>query len=190
MLGYAAIPAIWRDPLKAIEDKPFPYTAMSLNKVYETSLSQALEMVRANGGGVEGESVRLPVEPIRPVKFETSFPGLYPVERRRVGLQLETTAELEFEGTGFVLTGGPSKMVGDRSDPYVYEIELRIDDRAPATITMPVDELVRRLEVAWAYDLGPGRHTLRLELRNPRPGESIRVDDLVVYGAKPAAPRF
>ncbi|MGZ5496919.1 MAG: ADP-ribosylglycohydrolase family protein, partial [Candidatus Aminicenantales bacterium] len=190
MLGYGGIPASWRDPLKAIEDKPFPYTSMSLNKVYETSLSQALEMLRANGGGVEGESVRLPVEPIRPVKFETSFPGLYPVERRRVGLQLETSAELEFEGTGFVLTGGPSKMVGDRSDPYVYEVELRVDDRAPAAIAMPVDELVRRLEIAWAYDLGPGRHTLRLELRNPRPGEFIRVDDLVVYGDKPAVPRF
>ena len=163
---------------------------MSLNKVYETSLAQALEMVRTNGGGVEGESVRLPVEPIRPVRFEASFPGLYPVERRRVGLQLETSAVIEFEGTGFVLTGGPSKMVSDRSDPYVYEIELRVDDRAPAAIAMPVDELVRRLEIAWAYDLKPGRHTLKLELRNPRPGESIRVDDLVVYSNKPVAPRF
>jgi hypothetical protein len=190
MLGYAAIPAGWREPLKAIEDRPFPYTAMSLNKVYETSLAQALEMVRTNGGGVEGESVRLPVEPIRPVRFEASFPGLYPVERRRVGLQLETSAVIEFEGTGFVLTGGPSKMVSDRSDPYVYEIELRVDDRAPAAIAMPVDELVRRLEIAWAYDLKPGRHTLKLELRNPRPGESIRVDDLVVYSNKPVAPRF
>ncbi|HMA54032.1 MAG TPA: ADP-ribosylglycohydrolase family protein, partial [Acidobacteriota bacterium] len=190
VLGYAGIPASWRDPLKAIEDKPFPYTTMSLNKVYETSLNQALEMVRANGGGVEGESVRLPAEPIRPVRFETSFPGLYPVERQRLGLRLETSAEVSFEGTGFVLTGGPSKMVGDRSDPWVYEIEIKIDDGAPAVVTMPVDELVRRLEVAWAYDLKPGRHTLRLELRNPRPGEFIRVDDLVVYGDKPAAPRF
>lgn len=190
LLGYAAIPASWRDPLRAIEDKPFPYTSMSLNKVYETSMSQALEVVRTNGGKVEGESVRLPAEPIRPVRYETSFPGIYPVERRRVGLQLETSAELEFEGTGFVLTGGPSKMVDDRSDPYVYEVELRIDDRAPATIAMPVDDLVRRLEVAWAYDLAPGRHTIRLALGNPRPGESVRLDDLIVYSDKPAAPRY
>jgi hypothetical protein len=190
VLGYAAIPASWRDPLRAIEDKSFPYTSMSLNKVYETSMSQALEMVRTNGGRVEGESVRLPSEPIRPVRYETSFPGIAPVERRRVGLQLETSAEVEFEGTGFVLTGGPSKMVDDRSDPYVYEIELRIDDRAPATIAMPVDDLVRRLEVAWAYDLAPGRHTVRLVLGNPRPGESVRLDDLIVYSDKPAAPRY
>ena len=185
MLGYGAIPAVWRDPVKAIEDRPFPYTSMSLAKVYETGLAQALEMVRANGGSVEGESVRLPVEAIRAVRLETSFPGCHPVERKRLGLKLETSAEIDFEGTGFVLTGGPSKMSDDRSDPYVYEVELRLDDRAPVVITMPVDELVRRLEVAWDFRLAAGRHTLRLRLLNPRPGEFIGLDDLIVYGDRP-----
>jgi hypothetical protein len=190
MLGYEAIPAMWRDPLKPIEDKPFPYTTMSLNKVYETGLAQALEMVRTNGGTVDGEAIRLPVDPIRPVRLETSFPGCFPVERRRLGSALETTAEIGFEGTGYVLTGGPSKMVGDRSDPYVYEVELRLDGRAPVVIAMPVDELVRRLEIAWGYKLEAGPHTLRLALLNPRPGESIRLGDLIIYGDRPAAPRF
>jgi hypothetical protein len=81
-------------------------------------------------------------------------------------------------------------MSGDRSDPYVYEVELRLDDRAPAVITMPVDELVRRLEVAWDFRLAAGRHTLGLRLLNPRPGESIGLDDLIVYGDRPARPRF
>jgi len=189
MLGYEAIPGVWRDPLKAIEDRPFPYTAMSLAKVYETSLAQALETVRTNGGRVEGESVRLPVDPVRAVRLETSFPGCHPLERKRMGLKLETSAELDFEGTGFVLTGGPSKMSGDRSDPYVYEVELRLDDRAPVVITMPVDELVRRLEVAWDFRLAAGRHTLKLRLLNPRPGEFIGLDDMIVYGARPAARR-
>jgi hypothetical protein len=124
------------------------------------------------------------------VRLETSFPGCFPVERRRLGSALETTAEIGFEGTGFVLTGGPSKMVGDRSDPYVYEVELRLDGRAPVVIAMPVDELVRRLEVAWGYKLEAGPHTLRLALLNPRPGESIRLGDLIIYGDRPAAPRF
>ena len=189
MLGYEAIPGVWRDPLKAIEDRPFPYTAMSLAKVYETSLAQALETVRTNGGRVEGESVRLPFDPVRAVRLETSFPGCHPLERKRMGLKLETSAELDFEGTGFVLTGGPSKMSGDRSDPYVYEVELRLDDRAPVVITMPVDELVRRLEVAWDFRLAAGRHTLKLRLLNPRPGEFIGLDDMIVYGARPAARR-
>ncbi len=185
MLGYQAIPAVWREPLKAIEDRPFPYMTLSLNKLYETGLSQALEMVRTNGGTVEGETVRLPAQEIHQVAFETSFPGCYPVERRRLGLKLETSTEVEFEGTGFVLTGGPSKMVDDRSDPYVYEIELRVDDRAPVVIAMPVDELVRRLEIAWDFKLAAGRHRLGLKLLNPRSGEFIRVDDLIVYGDKP-----
>jgi hypothetical protein len=108
MLGYDRIPALWRDPLRAIEDRPFPFSSMSLNEVYETSLAQALEMVRTNGGTVEGETVRLPADPVRPVRLEKSFPGCHPIERRRLGARLETSAEIEFEGTGFVLTGGPS----------------------------------------------------------------------------------
>jgi hypothetical protein len=190
IMGYRAIPAVWRDPLKPIEDKPFPYTAMSLEKVYETGLAQALEMVRTNGGSLEGETVRLPADAIRPVRFEESFPGCHPVERRRIGQTLGSKAEIVFEGTGFVLTGGPSRMVGDRSDPYVYQVELGLDDRAPVTVDMPVDELVRRLEVAWGYGLDPGRHTLKLTLLNPRPGEGIRLEDLIVYRGQPAAPRF
>ncbi len=189
LLGYDRIPAKWREPLKAIEDKPFPYTTMSLKKVYETDLALALDVVKTNGGSLEGETVRIPADPVRPVRFEAGFPNCFPIERRRVGQSLETTATLAFEGTGFVLTGGPSKMVGDRSDPYVYEVEMRLDDREPAVIAMPVDELVRRLEIAWAYELAPGRHTIRLDLRNPRPGESIQLGDLIVYSDKqPARP--
>jgi hypothetical protein len=189
-LGYARIPASWRDPLRPIEDRPFPYTAMSLNDVYATSLAQALETVRVNGGAVDGGTVRVPAETIIPVRLETSFPNCYPLERRRLGLRLESSAEIGFEGTGYVLTGGPSKMVGDRSDPYVYEVALRLDDREPEIIALPVDGLIRRLEVGWAYGLAPGRHTLKLTLRNPRPGEWIRLSDLITYSERPAAPRY
>jgi hypothetical protein len=188
VLGYDAIPASWRDPVKPIEDRPFPYTTMSLSKVYATGFDQALEMVRTNGGSVDGETVRLPVQPIRAVPLEVSFPGCYPVERKRLGVRLETTAELGFDGTGYVLTGGPSHMVAHGSDLPVYEIELVLDGRPPVVIAMPVDELVRRLEIAWGYRLERGRHTLKLKLLNPRPGEYIRIDDLIVYSDKPATP--
>ena len=55
---------------------------------------------------------------------------------------------------------------------------------------MPVDDLVRRLEVAWGYKLAKGRHTIKLGLLNPRPGEAIRIDDLIVYSDTPAAPAY
>jgi len=187
MLGYEGIPPVWRDPVKAIEDRPFPYTSLSLEKVYETGLEQALEMVRRNGGTVEGETVRLPVEAIKAVPLDVSFEGCYPVERRRLGLRLETTAEIAFDGTGYVLTGGPSQMAEHGTDAHVFEIEIALDDRAPVVIAMPVDDLVRRLEVAWGYKLGKGRHTLKLRLLNPRPDEFIRIDELITYSDQPAA---
>jgi hypothetical protein len=186
MLGYSGIPAVWRDPVKPIEDRPFAYTTMSLNKVYATSFEQALEMVRRKGGSVDGETVRLPAEAIRPVRLEVGFEGCYPVERKRIGLRLERTAEIAFEGTGYVLTGGPSRMDGTGTDPYVHRIEVRLDDGAPFVVEMPVDERVRRLEVAWAYRLADGLHVLELRLLDPRAGEWIRLDDLITYGDTPA----
>jgi len=185
MLGYSGIPAVWRDPIKPIEDKPFPYTTMSLNKVYETGLGQALEMVLKNGGSVEGEMIRLPQQPIKEVPLEISFAECYPVERKRLGLRLETSAEVSFEGTGYVLTGQPSKMDETGTDPYVCRIELSLDHRPPVVIGMPVDDLVRRLEIAWGYLLKDGKHTIKLNILNPRPGEYIRVDDLITYSDKP-----
>lgn len=187
ILGREAIPPKWRDPLRAIEDKPFPYTEMSLDKACETTLALALEAVRASGGRVEGESVRLPVEAVHPVRLETSFPGCYPVERRRLGATLETPAVIEFEGTGFVLGGGPTKMAAPGSDPYAFEVELAVDGGPPSVIVLPVDELVRRLEIAWGYGLANGRHTLELKLLNPRPGGTVGLGDLIVYGDRPAA---
>jgi hypothetical protein len=81
-------------------------------------------------------------------------------------------------------------MVSDGSDAYVYEIELWLDGAAPEIVRMPVEERVRRLEIGWAYGLAPGKHLLRLALRNPRPGETVRAGDLIVYGERPIAPRF
>jgi hypothetical protein len=188
MLGYDGIPSVWRDPVKPIEDKPFPYTNMSLNKVYETGFGHALEMIRKNGGTVDGDKVRLPFQAIKPVPLEVSFAGCYPVERKRLDFKLETSAEVSFEGAGYVLTGQPSAMDGTGTDPFVYRIELVLDDRPPVVFGMPVNELVRRLEISWAYLLPAGKHTIKLRVLNPRPGEYIRVDDLITYGDKPVVP--
>ena len=190
MLGYGRIPAVWRDPVTPIADKAFAYTTMSLNKAVETGFGQALEMVRRRGGAVEGETVRLPVEAIRPVPLEVSFEGCFPVERKRLGLRLEASVEIPFAGTGFVLTGGPSKMDGTGADAHVHRLEIAFDDRPPVVIAMPVDERVRRLEVAWGYRLAAGPHILKLRLLDPRAGDMIRIDDLITYADKPVGPAY
>jgi hypothetical protein len=50
---------------------------------------------------------------------------------------------------------------------------------------MPVNDRVRRLEIAWGYRLANGAHLLRLRLLDPRPGDAIQIDDLIAYGDKP-----
>jgi hypothetical protein len=190
MLGWSGIPAVWRDPVKPIEDRPFAYTTMSLNRVYETGFAQALEMVRRSGGTIEGETIRLPVEAIKPVPLEVSFAGCVPVERKRLGLRLAPAAEIVFEGTGYVLTGGPSKMDGTGTDAHVHRVEIALDDRPPFVVALPVDERVRRLEVAWGYRLAAGPHILKIKLLDPRAGDEIRLDDLIIYAERTAAARY
>jgi len=181
MTGYSRIPAVWIDPLKPIEDQPFSFTSLSLNKVYETGFRQALEMIQSNGGKVDGPKIQLPEQPIIPVKLEKGFPEMVPNLRTRIGTILETEAEIPFEGTGYILTGGPARMNGDQTDPYVFQIEASVDTGKAELIRMPVDERVRRLEVCWNYDLKPGKHVLRLKILNPRAGQSIRLNDLITY---------
>jgi ADP-ribosylglycohydrolase len=186
MLGYSGIPPVWRDPVKPIEDKPFAFTTMSLNKVYATSFEQALEMVRRKGGSVKGETVRLPVEAIEPVRLEVSFEGCYPVERRRIGVRIEERmVEIAFAGTGYVLTGGPSEMDPAGKDRHVHRLEITLDGGPPAVVGLPVDERVRRLEIAWGYRLRNGPHTLKLRLLEPRPGDAVQIDDLIAYSDRP-----
>jgi hypothetical protein len=182
MLGYSRIPVEWLRALKPIEDQPFSYTALSLNKVYEIGYKHALEMIRRQGGKVSDEAIEIPAQSIQPVRLEVNFPGLIPVERKRIGTNLETQTEISFTGVGFILTGQPNLTgYGKNTDPYVFELEMSIDHGPAELIKMPVNYLVRRLEVAWKYDLAPGDHTLTLKILNPKTEGSIRLGDLITY---------
>jgi len=181
MIGYSKIPAVWLDPLKPIENIPFSYTNLSLNKVYETGYKHAMEMIRRQGGKIDGDIIHLPEQPIRPVKLEVNFPGLAPTGRKYIGINLETQSEITFEGSGFILTGQPARTAYGDNDPYVFQVQMILDNGPAEALTMPVNDLTRRLEVAWKYNLEPGRHTLRLKVLNPKAGESIRINDLITY---------
>ncbi|MCK7511895.1 MAG: ADP-ribosylglycohydrolase family protein [Desulfobacterales bacterium] len=69
-------------------------------KVYETGLAQALEVVRANGGTVDGETVRVPAEAILPVRLETSFPGSLPRRAEAAGPDAHGRARDRLRGHG------------------------------------------------------------------------------------------
>ena len=78
LLGYKNIPPYWKMGLKEVEDIPFKYTHMSLNKVYDIGFKQALRNIEEHGGTMEGDTVKIILQASRAVQFEQSFPGMYP----------------------------------------------------------------------------------------------------------------
>ena len=56
-----------------VEDIPFAYTEVSLNKLYELSLKQALQVIEQEGGSVQGEQVVIKTQQPVAVKYEKAF---------------------------------------------------------------------------------------------------------------------
>ncbi len=181
LLGFSNLPPEWRDPVLPIQDKPFPYTSMSLNRVYETSLKHALELIIRNGGKADQETITIAAQEIRPVRLEVNFPGIKPVTRKILGMRLETETEILFDGTGFALTGGPARTSYGNNDPFVFQVEMILDDQPAVNFPMPVSYVSRKHEVAWAYGLEEGTHRLKLKILNPVKGEYIGINDLITY---------
>ena len=64
MIGYSNIPAFWLDNVKEAEDIHFTYTDISLNKTYDMSYRQALQVIDLNGGSTEGDDVTIKTQQI------------------------------------------------------------------------------------------------------------------------------
>ena len=182
-LGYNRIPEVWRKALAKVEDMPFPYVNLSLRQAAEASYRQALAVIERSGGRAGGDEAAIPFQAPRPQKLEVGFDGHFPLERRRLNKDLTGETTIEFEGIGFALTG-EARAAG--SAPLHYRVEMRIDGALSETIDLPTAEHDRRDTIAWKYALPGGRHRVQLKWMNPTPGGSIRVGDIVIYGAQPA----
>lgn len=186
-LGYSRIPDFWKQGLAQVERQPFQYTTVSLADATELSLKHALEMIRRQGGRVETNRVILPEAPVRPLPLEVSFPGHYPVERRKLNLTLADRVSLEFEGIGFALNG---EAVKKGREERVVEVAVMIDGQRVETVRLPTAFLLRRPTLVWAYELKNTKHRLEVQVLNPSPQAEIRLDDIVVYGNKPLHPAY
>lgn len=182
MIGYSRIPGYWKQGIDKVEDMDFQYTDMSLRKVYEIGFRHASDLIRFNGGRVEGDDFLVKYQVPGAVPLEIAFDGLYPAERRRVGRSLSgsnSEISVEMEGCGYVLTG---RAVKDAILPdAVLELDVYADGLLVETVKMPTQSLVRRLEVAWKYDLPEGKHTITLKTRNIPEGYRVDTGDLLVY---------
>lgn len=183
VMGYNKIPSYWKMGLKEAEDIKFKYTEMSLSRVYEIGMKHALENILRNGGFESDDKVIIKVQMPKPVGFEQSFTGIYPVAKIPVKWNdVKDEISFEFEGTGFVLRGETAEW-GNTSD-FVFNAELYVDGYKIESLQLPADYTTRRYELCWKYDLARARHTVKLKILNPSSEHSFRVSDAIIYSDK------
>ncbi|WP_210516018.1 ADP-ribosylglycohydrolase family protein [Hymenobacter terricola] len=185
ILGYDKLPAYWKQGLAEAEGIDFKYTTTSLSKVYAVGLKHALEMVRRNGGKVEGEQVTIRLQEPTPVKFEENFAGHYPVARLAINKPLTDEYTFDFDGIGYVLRGETAKY--EAQSDYVLQLQVTLDNQAPETVALPCAFTTRRYDLAWKYQLPKGHHTVRLKLLNPSPDHPCKLEEAYFYADKPVA---
>lgn len=174
--GYSSIPADWIEPLKKAEEIDFAYIPYSLNDTYSMSFAHALEMIKRNNGKVTDKDVTIKCQKPKSVRFEQSFPGLVPAERKPIKTVLADTYTFESNCAGILING----YVKGNND-YVAELEVTLDGQAPERFTMPVSYRKRRLDIYWNFEMKPGNHTITLRWLNPVEGAKINVVDAVLY---------
>ena len=184
VLGYSNIPANWKLGLKEAEDINFKYTTISLNKVYEIGFKHALEMIKQNGGSISSDKVIIRVQKCQPVKYEQSFEGLYPLEKRTFGKRNFTELSFEFEGTGFVLKGEARKLNKDAGE-FSFEAELYVDGVKQETARFPANFTIRRHELFWKYQLPKGRHQVKVTVLNSGNQFELNSTEYIIYGDQP-----
>ena len=179
MQGYDRIPEYWMKNLREVEDMNFAYTNMSLNKTYQASFNHALEMIKRNGGSVEGDSVTIVCQTPVAVRFEQGFEGLFPIGRRDIKRDLPDVEKFEFEGTGVVFTG---YMQGQ--DGYVAEVEMYIDGEMAERAQLPVGKNYR-VDLFWRYQLPKKKHVVTFKWLNPDPKAAVHFSSALIYSDGP-----
>lgn len=187
MLGYDDIPSYWKMGLKDIEDIDFKYTHTSLNKVYSLSYNQAIENIKRNSGRVDGNKIFIKTQKPVAVKWEQSFTGMNPFEKRWIGKNLSTEYNFDFTGNGFVVGGEYKPKTGtvyDEGLTAVALVELSVDGKLVETTKLPMSFTTRRHEIAWKYQLENKQHHVQLKLLNPADNADCFLSNLILYSAK------
>ncbi|MET6996000.1 ADP-ribosylglycohydrolase family protein [Chitinophaga defluvii] len=186
LLGYDHIPAYWKMGLQEAEDIDFKYTTLSLNKVYDISFQLALDMIRKYGGKVGENEVQIATQRPKPVKYEKSFPGMYPTDRVDLWRDVKDTASLRFKGTGFVWRG-TTKAVKAGTPDHVFLVDVYIDGKKTETVKLPTNITTRRRDFCWKYQMPDTAHEVKIVVNNPNPDYELLSLSYVVYGTKPVA---
>ena len=175
MYGYDAIPEVWKKGAEKIKDIPFPYTSLSLEEVCRANYDLLLSCNEK-----DGNCILFDVEKPETVRFEQSFEGLVPVEKRVLKKAFTTSVDLPFKGNGIVVEGSVRK-TGHADDSYVASVTALLDGEEVETFPMPIDYITRKYEIFSSYCFDSGEHTLTLRLNNPDPDYELYASEMVVY---------
>lgn len=198
MLGYEAIPAVWRAGIPAIADRKFAFTRYSFEDIVKSTMARAFRVVEGAGGQVTSRELVVPLqEPMAP-PLEQWTPGV-PVARLTAsdpawsfkgdwaddgkGKEASATgasAELAFTGTGIAIVGRGIP-AGGRADVLLDGVKAGEIDAFVAKDTNDND--------AWhRLGLAAGAHTVRIVLRadadRRSTGTKVRLERAVVYGSR------
>jgi ADP-ribosylglycohydrolase len=180
MLGYKKIPDYWKMGLKDAESIDFKYTTMSLNKVYGISFNHALKEIERNGGNVKDNKVTIALQTPKPVKFEQSFAGMHPVDKKNLSTTGIKNLDFEFEGTGFILKGEARKKRKELAD-YTFKAGLYIDGQKVETANLPTSFTTRRHELFWRYALPNKKHSVHITVLNPNDDYELNSWEYIFY---------
>ncbi len=203
MKGYSGIPAFWLNPLKEIEALNFEGMDISLNKAYEMSNRHALELIRKNGGKIQGDEIHIKLQQPAVLPLEQNFVKTIPICRDRKDCFFTDQYTFDFKGNGFVVYGNLVSTrhvtadyinrvstrhigsevfgLGEPTDPYIARMEVWIDGKLDNTVELPMKNTSRRLEPAWKYLLPEGKHHVILKWLNRDPVYLIRINDIIYY---------
>jgi ADP-ribosylglycohydrolase len=185
MLGYEHIPDYWKKGLKKIEDIDFKYTTISLNKTYNMSFQQALQVIKENGGKVEADFVEIPVQVPQQVRWEHGFDNMYPQRKiSRKEMKFDgREMNFEFDGNGFVIRGVVSKK--DTMADGSIKGKVFVDGKLVETDDWSTRFYDRRYELCWDYGIAMAHHTVKVVIEDPKPGYVIQGLEAVVFADKP-----
>jgi hypothetical protein len=206
MLGYQRIPDEWKSGIPTIADQKFRYTDFTFHTIVESTEERAIQLVKKNGGRVEGEKLVVQVQRPQPAKLEMWDDYGSPVERiqstdsrwewrgpwsqrdssgRGAPVSTKTASErgaeatITFEGTGAIVTG-PYLPTGGKAEVY-------LDGKLDRTVDVyPDEQRGKGGEAVWhAFGLNNGKHTVRVvvlgETYPGSKGSDIAINDVVVF---------
>lgn len=177
ILGYSQIPEYWLKNLREVENMDFAYTNISLNKTYQMSFNQALQMIERNGGKVNEDEITIRCQQPLPVRYEKSFENLLPVNRISVNKKITEVGVVIVDGTGVVFKG-----YTQAKDPgYVAKAEMYLDGNLIETVHLPASYTTRRNDLFWKYQLPKGKHSFTFKWLNPVPDASVNFGEALVY---------